>query len=815
MSLCPRPSKTKKTAYGASATKTVNAPPNRTEACGPAVSTVITGGGSSTSTTVSVPGPPGPAGPKGWGFEWKGVWTIGVEYFAQSDDHPLASVVEYEGQTWVAIADNTSTSTSTPEHVPGEDGASWQLMTKRGRGITWKGEFALNVQYYAESDTRYADLVSWMGSTYIAVADNISADEDNPEYEPGVSSSWELVAQAGAGALAGEDKDFFESLKDDVFDWWDNATITDIIAAGIGVAGVVIAGTAIAGMISDDGEGDGDADSRFTGSDGYVPTGYTAPDIKEVLGELCDFAGVPYDASALPDEECMFVIGNTTSIRTIIDQLALAYQFELVDTGGVFKFVPRSATSVKTLTDDDIGFDKSPVPPARYTAKRFQGIDLPRSVTLNYYAEDTDYNTMTQTSQLFTFADGQDVNLSVPVTMSHEKAKQVTEIALIQSHVERMQYKFTTSYKNVDLEPGDVITVPMGVLRINKINELDEGLLEIEATDAGVAEAISTSDLEVAIPPASTNIPVTLGYSQGFFLDPTNINDNDTGVRLYVAVHGYDRPGWPGAQVWASDDGATYNVVGSTSAEATVGLVAIAPAAASPYVWDETTTISVQLKTNALVSRSELAVLNGENWCQIGNEILGFKNAVLTAPKTYTLSGLLRGRQGTEWAIGEHVANELFVLLDTNVLKIDWTDSDRSKTKKYKVVTIGSSLDKVDPQDVYMYSNNKRLWTPHSAKVEQLGSDWRFTFKERVRFNNELQDNTELTHDSDWAGFGIVLYDATGTTIVKTYTTTSELWTYTAAMQTADFGSLQTSIKSKITQLSQLGAPGYPLTLNS
>ena len=766
MSFCSRPAKTTKTEYGTAATKTVNAPPARDEACGAATSTVITGGGSSTTTTVSVPGPAGPAGPTG------------------------------------------------PMGPAGADGTNGTNGTN-GWGFEWLGEWAIGAEYWMQSADHLASVVVHNGSSWIAIEDNNSTSAVTPEFEPGVSSAWQLVAQQGVGGLDATEKTFFDQVND-VYDWLKNATIQELVGAGIAAVGVILAGAVISDMLTDDGTGDGDADSRYTGSDGYVPTGYVAPDIKEVLSALCGYADIPYDVSALPDEECMFVIGNVTNTRSIIDQLSLAYQFDMVDTGGVFKFLPRQATAVKTLTDADIGYDKNPVPPARYTAKRFQGIDLPRSVTLTYYAEDTDYNTMTQNSQLFTFQDGQDVTLSVPVVMTHAKAKQVTEISLIQSHVERMQYKFTVNYNNIDLEPGDVVETPMGAIRISKINELDEGLLEIDGVDASVAEAVQASDLEVAVPPASTNIPVILGYSQGLFIDPTNINDADANIRIYCAVHGYDRYGWPGAQIWVSEDnGATYSIKSSTSAESTVGMVATPVASHSYLTWDETTTISVTLKTNSLSSKSDLAVLNGENWCQIGSEIIGFKNAVLTGPKTYTLSGLLRGRQGTEWAIDGHVANELFVLLDDSLVRLDWEAGDRGKTKKYKVVTIGSSLDKVDAQDVYMYSNNKRLWTPHSAKIEHLGSDWRLTFKERVRFNNELQDGAELTHDADWAGFGIVIYDSTGTNIVKTYTTTTELWTYTAAMQTTDFGSTQSSLKTKITQLSQLGAPGYPITLNS
>lgn len=758
MSYCPRPSKVVQQAYPVAGTKTVTGGAAKYEPCvDGGGSSVVTNPGTpseSTATTTYVAGPPGPKGDtglQGWGFEWKGQFTLGVEYKAQADDQ-LASVVEYAG------------------------------------------------------------------SSYIAIADNVSTDEVNPEHEPGVdTASWSLVAAMGAGgALPPEDQGFFDTLKNDVFDWIKNASVGDLLLAGAAAIGVIWAGTKIIEMFTDDGSGDGDADQRYTGSDGLITAGFSSPTIKEVVTQLCEYGGIQYNADALGTDACQITIGQNTSIRNILQQLSLAYQFEMVDSAGILKFVPRSAAVVKTLTDKDIGFGKGSVAPTRFTAKRFQGIDLPRSVTLSYQAEDTDYNTYTQVSQLPTYDEGQDISLSVPVTLEHSKAKEIAEISLIQSHIERMQYKFTISLNSIDLEPGDIVQTPMGTLRITKINEIDEGIIEVEGTDAGVAEAISGSNLTVSIPPASTNVPIEIGYSQGFWIDPTALNSEDTGTRIYVAAHGYDRAGWPGAAIYMSENGgASYSQIGSTANEATIGLVTAVTPTADYHVWDETTTISVQLKTNSLLSVSSLDVLNGINFAQIGQEVIGFRTATLTGPKTYTLSGLLRGRRGTEQFVGTHVANELFVLLDSSILKIDLVAADRNTTKKFKVVTIGSSLDKVASEDVQITSNNLRLWTVHNAKILKVGSDYQLSFGERIRYLGGLRDNAEIIHDADWAGFGIVILASDGTTVVKTYTTQTETFTYTAAMQTTDFGSVQSSIKTKIVQLSQYGVPGYPVSINS
>lgn len=755
---CPRPtSTTKKVNAATPGTKTVYAPPPRNESCNVSASTVVTDptSGGSTSTIIYVPGPPGPAGADGtigWGFKWESQWAIGVDYVAQSEDNPLASVVEYEGSTYVAVIDNISTSSVTPEHLPG------------------------------------------------------------------VSSAWSLVAQAGSGVLNEEDQSFFDSLKDDIFDWYNLASIGEVIAAGLAVAGIIWAGSEIVDSLTEDGTGDGEADQKFNGSDSYVLTSYAAPDIKDVISSYCDAAGIAYDVSALPDAACEFSVGNQTSIRTILGTLALTFQFDMVDTGGVLKFSPRVATVVKTIPIEDLGFvDSQNNIQAPYSVKRFQGTDLPKTMILEYPASDLDYNSFTQTAEIFTYTSGQEVKLSTPVTLTHEQAKEIVDVSIINAHLQRTQYHFVTSYKHIDLEPADVVNLAdVGLVRMRQLSEKSEGLIEFIAEDAGAEMAVEGSGATAQVPAASTNVPVDIGYSQAFFIDPPVVNESDVGVRLYAAVHGYDRPGWPGASVYVSENGgASYELIGNTYKEATFGLVSAVTPAADWHVWDESTTISVVIKANDLSSKSALDVLNGKNWCMVGQEVIGFKNAVLTAPKTYTLSGLLRGRQGSEQYVGTHVANELFVLLDDAIMRIDWQESDRLTTKKYKVVTIGSTLDKVDGLDVQMVSNNCMMWPVYDAKVLKVGDDFNISYKGRTRFDNDLKDMATTINDPDWAGFGIQIFDTDLVTIKKSYTTTSESFVYSEAMQIADFGSAQGTLKVRIAQLNQKYGAGYPVTINS
>ncbi len=81
----------------------------------------------------------------------------------------------------------------------------------------------------------------------------------------------------------------------------------------------------------------------------------------------------------------------------------------------------------------------------------------------------------------------------------------------------------------------------------------------------------------------------------------------------------------------------------------------------------------VRLYGGALASVTDLALFSGANAAAVQRsdrawEVIQFANAELTGERTYTLSRLLRGQAGSEWAMGSPLAaGAAFVLLDGNV----------------------------------------------------------------------------------------------------------------------------------------------------
>jgi hypothetical protein len=703
--------------------------------------------------------------------------------------------------------------------------------------MKWAGEWANATDYKASNSAtpRHADVVRVDNAMFVCTADHTSSDMSRPQLSTYTGPTiwktyWALVVEAGGSVSPIASAGFLSDIIDGTLSWMKDATIGDWVQAVVIGAGIVTAGTAIVDAFTHDGSSATNQDTRYNGSPSYT-SAYVAPSLRSVVTSLCQEAGIAsYDASLLDNTiECHFSLAQVTSIRTILDNMSRAFQFDMVDSSGTLKFIPRNSTIVRTLTHDDMGFNTSNDVVAPVTMKRLQSIDLPRKVSLTYIAEDLDYNNYTQSSEIPTFAAGNDVTLSVPFMMTHTDAKEAVDKLLIGAHLERLQYTFKTSYKNcIDLEPGDVIAIPEGYVRIVQIEEVDDGILEIHCVDAGAVGApqaiivggvtigytASTyigSGSDAQIPAAVLNAAPSITQAGVFFIDPPTLNSDDKSPRAYAAIHGYGQSGWPGAQLFSSNDGgASYTLIGSVTESAKWGKVATAASSASAYVWDDTTTITVQMKSGTLVSKTDAAVLAGGNLCMIGKECIAFGVATLTSPNTYQLSHLLRGRNGTEFAIGTHTTDELFVMLDAGVVDVTSTDSDRGKTFKYKVVTIGSDLTLVDPVDVQIFGNNTIPWTAVNLRGAKVGNNWNLAWTQRSRFVNDLMDYAEIPNDYDYGGFAILIYN--GTTVVRQEIVYSTTYQYTEANQIADFGSVQSTVKYGIIQISNKYGGGQQVT---
>ncbi|KPF59567.1 hypothetical protein IP88_16285, partial [alpha proteobacterium AAP81b] len=125
--------------------------------------------------------------------------------------------------------------------------------------------------------------------------------------------------------------------------------------------------------------------------------------------------------------------------------------------------------------------------------------------------------------------------------------------------------------------------------------------------------------------------------------------------------------GWRRADVAASGDGgASYAIAATLPGGAVIGSAVTALPAGATAGWDAHGAVTVELLAEAmwLESASPAAVLAGANRALLGDEIVQFTRAEALGSRRFRLSGLLRGRRGSEAAVTGHAAGERFVLLD-------------------------------------------------------------------------------------------------------------------------------------------------------
>lgn len=179
---------------------------------------------------------------------------------------------------------------------------------------------------------------------------------------------------------------------------------------------------------------------------------------------------------------------------------------------------------------------------------------------------------------------------------------------------------------------------------------------------------------------------------------PTDTVPDQGLLRLGVAPDGAD---WNGAAIYRSDDGGedggnTFNLLAGLEGAATFGVIITDLAAGITETWDQVNQLEVVLSSGSLASVSELAVLNGANAALIGDELVQFQNAELIGERTYRLSRLLRGRQGTEWAVGSHTAGDRFILLSPALYTTAIANNLIGRELFYKAVSVGNSLGNTD-----------------------------------------------------------------------------------------------------------------------
>jgi Putative phage tail protein len=531
-----------------------------------------------------------------------------------------------------------------------------------------------------------------------------------------------------------------------------------------------------------------------------------APDgsvfLSEVVGDLCIKAGIAsYNVGQLSAIKVDgFVIENTTTCRAAIEMLMPVYFFDAVESDGVTKFVVRGAEpdpATDTFLEEDLAahMDHDGLPSV-LTCVYTPDADLPSTINFSYLNKDGDYQVNTQTWQRMTGGSRDTRTINVPIVLTDSHAKKIVDSWGWNSYTERATYTWYSSRKYVAWEPTDVRFVQGKKLRIVKKTEGATGVIKWEGVLSRGANFTQAGAGGAAKDPGQ--ILSTPQKTQLVLLDLPLLQDADAPNGIYAAVAGAKNSSFAGAAVSKSFDGTSYSNIAIATRANTIGTATTRLGDyTGPNVFDEGNVVRVAIGKGdgTLLSATQTGVLNGDNEGVLGSEIFQWKNAALISTGVYDLSGLLRGRRGTEWTQSSHIVGETFVAFNPAPLNPPALISEIGSTEYYKAVTLGQTLASATAQT---FANIGNALKPYSPTYLGGGCDasgnvtGNFLRRTRIGGGGKLVGPKPLSEATE--SYIVQITDASYTLVARIIPVTTQTFSYSGAQAITDFGALQHDI---------------------
>lgn len=410
-------------------------------------------------------------------------------------------------------------------------------------------------------------------------------------------------------------------------------------------------------------------------------------------------------------------------------------------------------------------------------------------------------------------------------------AQPLAERSLRRLRFGRTKANFSLTRQRLALEPGDVMTPTFDdrewTMRLGKIEIGANGVLsgEWERDDPAIASLSGSSGaISEGIQPDLLPDEVP---SLGFVMDlPLLIDAHEQTAPLAYLTAGPGAPGvWTGADFAQSESGDLDSYTEAWEGIAAdngsiIGTVAEALPAALPWVPDMGSVITVTLNFGSLTGATLAdllenptlnlaAIRSGTGW-----ELVQFMTPTLIGVRQYTLTGLLRGVRGTEWAIGGHLPGDDFVLFDSAKIRTMGA-SEIGDTDYYIVSPTGHEPDQDEAFPVDYTGASHKPYAPVDGSAEFDGADILFNATRRTRLGGANVNGQDVPLGETAEGWSLDIIDHTTSppSVKRTIEGGSLPLTYTEADQIEDFGAALNTVSPALSVTGVLYQVAPPLTL--
>lgn len=314
----------------------------------------------------------------------------------------------------------------------------------------------------------------------------------------------------------------------------------------------------------------------------------------------------------------------------------------------------------------------------------------PAFSVLRHYDPDRDYQPGSQRAQ-GPARKGQPPVLELPATIAAGAALRLVNAAVKRQAWSRHALSWRICQIDPAIRPGSVVTVPHepGQWRVRSWEWRNDGTeLQLERVTPVWPGPAGASDPGRAASDADRIAGPTMLIA---FELPWDGNPATPLPQVFVGA-GSSGGAWSGASLYMDSGDGALQPIGSTGrVPAVVGTSVTAPPAGSPLLFDRGASLIVSLADRAanLAEATMRQLAQGANQALLGGEIIQFAWATPLGNGQWRLTGLLRGRGGTEASIPGHQPGEAFVLLDGGPTPLDLGANDTGGPLRIAAIGLG------------------------------------------------------------------------------------------------------------------------------
>ena len=522
------------------------------------------------------------------------------------------------------------------------------------------------------------------------------------------------------------------------------------------------------------------------------------------------------DVSGLDVQPVSITIAQVTSARTILEQLAQAYQFTGIESGFSIRFAFKSDAFNAGVVDQSFlaATASAEPPPSTMALVRHDVLETPTRVIVVAESRARSYNADSQSHKINSHRDGVNnvIKINLPMVLDRFQMKTIAQNLLFELLSQRQSYRLNLPPRFMLLEPFDVVsiesTIDVEFFHVSRMTDVTLGNnLDIEVTAADYKRHVYQEFRSVPAEsrPTTIIIPDETILDAEFIEPPYIIGAEEYAKtpRILILPHAVQGTFVPALAFVSYDTEDTYDFLLAAPLQGIAGNIGGIIPDGPTNVWDDVTEIVVTLDSTdeTLQTCSDLDALNRHNAAMVGGEIIYFTTPTLSDPGVYTITRILRGRLGTEDQVAIHEAGERFYLLDhytLDKLVATYLAAKLDVLAYYKVFPTTSLISNAISSTYTPAGRSIQPWAPLITSVSQnIDGDWTVTWLHRSR-----------TEAGDWNSYYGISYDPddTGMYTIRLYggnvdddevsieftsgpwdtAEETRTWTYLIADQTAD-----------------------------